>query len=295
MATALSKDKTVNMKSLAIQAQQLKDNNGNAVNVADLVTIGGTTGTVVATTGTITTLNGVPTAEIQTVDPSQKVVFFDDFLAGANLDPRNSSTAGAGTGNAALTKVSNSLNGEATLTTSSASGTNAQNASNLTLDELNFKASGGGLAFETRLKIDVITNAVIMVGFTDTISTTVELPICKTNAADTQASDATDACGIFFDTQGTTDTFWLGGVKADVDVTPLDSTVAPVAATYITLRVEVSAAGAVTGYVNGTSIGTIANAVTTSVALTPTIVVSNRTASVKVLTIDYWWVAATRA
>jgi len=38
MATAMAKHLTIEMKNLAIQAQQLKDNNGNAVDIADLVT-----------------------------------------------------------------------------------------------------------------------------------------------------------------------------------------------------------------------------------------------------------------
>lgn len=40
MATALSKTQTLNMRNQALQVQQLKDNSGNAVNVADLVGIG---------------------------------------------------------------------------------------------------------------------------------------------------------------------------------------------------------------------------------------------------------------
>lgn len=56
MATALHKTRTIDMQKMAIQVQQFKDNNGNAVDVADLVTIGATSGTGVFTTVTSTTV-----------------------------------------------------------------------------------------------------------------------------------------------------------------------------------------------------------------------------------------------
>lgn len=227
----------------------------------------------------------VPQAEMKAVDPSQKVVFFDDFLAAA-IDARISSTAGSGTGNQAATTVANGLNGRITLTSASDDGTHAANCTSLTLDQLNFKASEGNLVLETRLSIDDVSEAVLFVGFTDVISTTVELPIFL-NAADLD-SDATDACGIVYDVDATTDQWCHGGVKAGTDTTPAFSGTAPVDATMVTLRVEVTSAGAVRGFVNGTAIGAaVANAVTTTVALTPCIVVGNRSANQVIATVDY--------
>ena len=232
------------------------------------------------------------TAELNAVaDKSAKFLLFEDFYgtwAIGDAGPADtwSTTAGAGTGNAAATTVAASINGEVTIKSASDDGTHAQNASLLTGINLGFKANQGGLAIEARLKVDAITDVYVGVGFTDTISTTVELPIFL-NAADLD-SDATDACGVIFDTDATTDQWCHGGVKNGVDTTPAFSGSAPAADTYVIVRVEVSAAGAVQGFINGTAIGAaVANAVTATTALTPFIAVANRGAAQRVLTLDY--------
>ncbi len=236
--------------------------------------------------------NTATAAELSSTDLGAKSTFSDDFLA-AGIDSRISSTAGAGTGNAAAATVANGLNGEITLKSASDDGTHAQNCSTLTLDQLNYKANQGGLVMEARVKIDDVSEAVLFVGFTDTISTTVELPIFL-NAADLD-SDATDACGVVYDVDATTDQFCHGGVKAGTDTTPAFSGTAPVDATYFIVRVEVSAAGAVTGYINGTAIGAaVANAITETVAVTPAIVIGNRSANQVTATVDYFWAQGNR-
>lgn len=225
------------------------------------------------------------------VDPTSRVTFFDDFLA-AGISGEWSSTAGSGTGNEAATTVANGVSGEITLTSASDDGTHAANCSNLTMDQLNFKANQGDLVIQTRLKIDDVSEAVLFVGFTDTISTTVELPIFMNAAA--IDSDAADACGIVYDVDATNDYWTLGGVKAGTDTDPTQTATAPSDATYVTLRVEVSSAGAVTGYVDGVKIGTVANAVTATVALTPAIVIGNRSANQVIATVDYIYVGQDR-
>ena len=221
------------------------------------------------------------------------VQFFDDFLAGA-IEGRISSTGGSGANTQAATVVAGSLNGTITLTTSDADDTHAANSTNLTLDDLNFQAGNGGMTMEARIAVDDITAVAIFVGFTDVISTTVELPIFL-NAADLD-SDAANACGVIFDTDATTDEWCHGGVKANTDTTPAFSGTAPVNDTYVIVRVEVSAAGAVQGFINGTAIGAaVADAVTTTTPLTPCIVVSNRSAAQRVLTVDYIYAQQSRA
>lgn len=233
-----------------------------------------------------------PRLELRTVDPSQKVVFLDDFLAGA-IEGRISSTAGIGVGNAAATVVANSVSGEVTMVSSSTVVSHASDGTTLTLDQLNFKANQGALVMETRLKVDAITDVYFFVGFTDVISTTVEYPIFK--AADDIDSDAQNACGVCFDTGGTTDQFFQGGVKGDTDTAATHSGTAPSAGTYVTIRVEVSAAGAVQGFINGTAIGTAtANAVTITTALTPSIVIGNMGAAARTMTVDYLWCSQSR-
>lgn len=289
MATALPKQNTLDFRGNALQAQQLKDNDGNAVNVSELTSLTGTT----ASPAEVNILDGatVLTRELNELDSSAKFVLIEDFhgtwaIGDAGPADNWSTTAGAGTGNAGAVTVAAALNGEVTIKSASDDGTNAQNSSLLTAIGLAWKANSGGCAVEARLKVDAITDVHVGVGFTDTISTTVELPIFMT-AADLD-SDATDAAGIIFDTDATTDVIYVGGVKAGTDTTPQSSGIAMVADTYITLRVELSATGGVTGYINGTAVGTeVANAVTATTALTPYVVVSNRGAAQRVLTLDY--------
>lgn len=222
--------------------------------------------------------------EFSLVDLRARSYFYDDFLAAA-IEARLSSTAGSGTGNAAATTVAGAMNGTVTMKSASDNGTNAANGSSLTFDQLNWKANQGGCVFEARLQVDVITNCYMFVGFSDTISTTVECPTSLSGT--TPASDATDAAGFVFDTAATNDFWHLSGVKTDVDAAVINTGNAPVAATYQTLRVELDASGAVYGYINGAFIGSIASALTATVGLTPIIVISNRSATQKIMTIDY--------
>lgn len=230
------------------------------------------------------------TRQIQFARADKQVIFedFDGVFALANADKAAnwSSTAGSGSGNAAVTTVANSLCGEVTLKSASNDGTDAANCSSFTGKNLGWKANQGGLAFECRMKIDAITAAAFFVGFTDTISTTVEFPLYLVTTTLTATAD--NACGIGFDTDGTTAQFYHGGVKATTATAAAYSGSAPVANTYFHLRIDVSAAGAVRGFVNGVAIGAaVANACTITTAMTPCIVVNNRGAAQRILTIDF--------
>lgn len=233
--------------------------------------------------------NDVPQYALVADNPAAAFSLVEDFYgtwAIADAGPADtwSTTAGAGTGNAAAATVAGSINGEVTLKSASDDGTHAQNNSTFTGINLGFKANSGGLSMQARVKLDIIVGAYLFVGFTDVISTTVECPIYM-NAA-VLDSDADNACGIVFDTDATIDTFTLGGVKATVDTDPLVSSYAPVADTYVTLRVDVDEDGTVTGYVDGQLIGSVENAVTVTTALTPAIIVGNRDAAQITATID---------
>lgn len=239
--------------------------------------------------------------EIWTADPvffgsediTSKATFEDDFIG--TIKSAISSTAGSGTGNAAAT-ISAGDGGRVTLKSASDDGAHSANASTITLDTLDWSADAGGLVMETKLAIDDVSEAAIFIGFTDTISTTVEMPIYKTLGADTIDSDATDACGIGFDIDGFTDQFFQGGVKAGTDTAATHSGTAPTDLTFFKARVEVSAAGAVEGFIDDVSIGTAVDAaVTVTTALTPAIIVANRSANQIILTIDYIFVQQDRA
>jgi hypothetical protein len=226
-----------------------------------------------------------------------QLVLMEDFygtwaIGDAGPADTFSTTAGSGTGNQVATTVAGALNGTVTLKSASDDGAHGANCSTLTTINLGWKANSGGVAMGARLKIDDVSEAVMFVGFTDTISTTVELPIfLVTTAID---SDATDACGVGYDIDGTTDQFFHGGVKNGTDTTPVYKG-APVDNTYFTVRVEVSAAGAVQGFINDIPIGApVANAVTADVALCPAIVIGNRSANQVIATIDYIWATQSR-
>jgi hypothetical protein len=230
-------------------------------------------------------LDGDTRAELELVGLRARSTFIEDFLA-AGIDSRLSSTAGAGTANAALTTVAGAMSGTATLKSASDDGTNAQNCSSVTFDQLNWKASQGGLVFEVYCAIDDVSEAYLFIGFTDTISTTVECPISISGT--TAASDATDAAGIMYDIDATTDKFYVGGVSNNTDATPVANFVsAPSDATYFTARVEIDTTGKCTGYINGAKIGEVAAALRTTIGLTPAIVIGNRSANQVVLTVDY--------
>lgn len=219
------------------------------------------------------------------------VEYFTDFLGDA-LEDELAAGVGSGTGNAVA--LSAGVSGRVEIKTSSADAADSANASSIGLAGLNWKANQGGLMMEARVQIDNIAAVMLFVGFTDTLPGTVELPIYL-NGVDID-STATDACGVFFDTDGTTAQWGHGGVKADTDTAPAYLGSAPSAATWYTVRVEVSAAGAVQGYINNVPIpgGAIANAVTSTVALCPIVVACNRGGAARNVLVDYIHVQATR-
>lgn len=137
---------------------------------------------------------------------------------------------------------------------------------------LQWKAANGGLVFQARIALSAITNCYAFIGFTDQIAT-LEAPIMSAGSVNTITTNATDAVGVFFDTRMSAANWWMAGVKADVDATHQNSGYAPVAATYETWRIEVDSTGAAVFFRNGKPVGTkMSAALTTSVALTPVIV-----------------------
>jgi hypothetical protein len=233
---------------------------------------------------------GLTAGELAVLNPRAKHILFEDFfgtwaVGDAGPADRFVTTAGSGSGNASALTVAASLNGEIIMESATDDGTTAANNTSLTAINLGWQPDSGGLAIEARVKLDVITGAYLFVGFTDVISTTVEAPIFMNAAA--LDSDAANAFGMVFDTDATTDVWYLGGVATNTDVVPVAADAGPTADTYQVIRVEVSAAGVAEGFIDGVSIGTVASAVTVTTALTPTIVVGNRAAAQIIATVDY--------
>lgn len=219
--------------------------------------------------------------------------FFDDFL-GDVLADQWSGAAGADGQAVAPAILAGGLNGICRLTSGDAGDGTANDASILT-HTLNYKASSGGLYMRTRLKINTaVTNVCVNVGFTDVLATTtLEMPI--TISGTTLTTAATDAAVFVFDTAQTNDYWHAQGVKNNTDTAISNTSVAPAADTYTVLEVYIDNNGHAAFYIDGVLKASVANAVTTSVALTPVVAVEARTTTSKVVDIDYIEVRAKRA
>jgi hypothetical protein len=161
---------------------------------------------------------------------------------------------------------------------------------------LSWKANQGGLYCEWRVKTGIITDISIFVGLTDQ-SAALEMPVSLSTTTFTY--NAADAVGFLFDTAATTDTIRLVGVAATTGATAQDTSLAYVADTYRTLRVELSTTGVATFYIDGVQVGTaMTGAVTATVALTPVVAAFNRTTAngvTAIVTADYCDIGALRA
>lgn len=196
----------------------------------------------------------------------------------------------------ALITTAAQTNGVVKLTTGDA-GTNIA-ADGVSLSgALNWKAELGGLVMEVRLKLAVITTYALWVGFSDTIALVLPASIIST----TYTTENTDCVGFLFDTDATVDAWKLVSVANDVDTTEdlVDGNgdaIAPVAADYATLRIEVNSVGDSKFFYNGVQVGALHSASPRpSIALAPKIVLSNSsTTNSVVLDVDYIHVAQNR-
>lgn len=217
-----------------------------------------------------------------------KAAFFDDFLGDVLADQWNLvEGTDAATSDAAI--LAGGIGGVMRLTTGDAGTGLAADQVQVTM-ALQWQASNGGLSAETRVKFSQITDAYFFFGFTDQAAT-LEGPVVSAGSANTITTNASDAVGFMFDTRMTTDNLWLVGVKGDIDATAQDSGVAPVAAQYMTLRVDVDASGTAAFFINGLGVGTtMANAVTAATDLTP-VITASKTATATSMTVDTDYIA----
>jgi hypothetical protein len=229
----------------------------------------------------------------QIAAPGPRVVsFFDDFLGDVIADQWNLvEGTDSATSDAAI--LAGGIGGILRITTGDAGTGLAADMPQLT-QALQWQASNGGLVFEARIKLSAITTCYAFLGFTDLV--TLEAPIVSAASADTLTSNATDAVGFMFDTRMSTDNWWLVGVATDVDATHQNTGYAPVADTYETLRIEVTAAGVATFFRNGLQVGSsMAGAVTAAADLTPTIAVGKTSVAASMTAdLDYVHVAMAR-
>jgi hypothetical protein len=216
-------------------------------------------------------LSGVHGSQIAHSSPTT-VAWFEDFLGDVIPDQINF-VEGTDSTTSDFAVLASGNGGIGRFTTGDAGTGLAADMPQIT-QYLNWKAANGNLCFEVRFKMSRITNAYAFLGFTDNGS--LEAPITSAVSADTITTNATDAVGFMFDTRMTTVKWWLVGVANDVDATAQNSTFAPVADTYATFRIELTATGVATFYRNSVQVGvSMSGAVTPSIALTPTVAVGN--------------------
>ncbi len=173
----------------------------------------------------------------------------------------------------------------ARLTTGNTSTTSyAVNGVQRTVTTPYLKASFAPIRVGIRYKADLVTSMAFGFGLTDD-GTTFEQPI-GVDATTVQTNAATDAV-VFWFSSGVTVTNWQGlGVKAGVsNGSPVDTSVAPSAATYQFMEIAIDTSGNATFYINEASVGTMANAVTPTVALTPVVYGKSRAVVTRLL--DY--------
>lgn len=155
------------------------------------------------------------------------------------------------------------------------------------IGDTGYTLAAGAKTLEARLKISAITNAAFYFGWTDQ-KAALEIPIESAASADTITTNATDGIGFFFDTSMATDNIWLAGVNNGTDETHQNSAIAPVADTYITLRIVTNTSGDATFYINGAAVGSaMTTAAATGVTLYPTLAAMARSTASRTMTVDY--------
>lgn len=221
-------------------------------------------------------------------DGPGNIRLFDHFLGDVIKDQWSAAQGSDGQG-AIAAIVAGSIRGEVVLTAGDSDDING--ISCLTA-ALNWALTNGPMVFETRFKVASIEDVAFFIGMSDVLATTTKEETFSL-ATTTLGSAADDAFGFLFDTDATTDTIRLVGVRNGTDVTGAgtDTEIAPVDATYMVLRIEVTAAGVASFYIDGVLVGTLGTAAlpvcTIADALTPSIYVNGRTTATKTLTIDY--------
>ncbi len=165
---------------------------------------------------------------------------------------------------------------------------------------LMWQTDSGGLAMEVKVKLTTVAESILFVGFIDEVSidADVNLGIQASGTADVIKTEVGDAAGIIYDTsfQTSPTLFLLGSTINTAVTTAVVHASGPADDTYVTLRVELTAAGVLSGWVDGVAFGSsIAAAITVTDPLTPTVTVASNDTNESLATVDYIWVQQDRA
>ena len=171
--------------------------------------------------------------------PKGEVRYFEEFL-GDTLETDMTAISVTSSGTVALTNVE--IDGTVQLDTDTDTSDAAQIAGGL-----NYRVQDGALRLEARVKLDVITNVALVIGFNDQTGESDTVP--TTNSSDVFTAVATDFIGFSFDTNATTDVWTCAWTVADaVTAEPIANRqftgLAPVANKYDTFILELQDRGA---------------------------------------------------
>ncbi len=184
------------------------------------------------------------------------------------------------------------------LVTGNADGTTAADNSQIVFSScpIQLDDSGDPVTVEAKVRIaTAITDVSVFFGLTD-ITTADEEPF--TNSGDTITSNATDACGFLYDTDGTAQ-WWMCAVDSDTDDTgnaALGATAVPVADEWQHLKMEIAGDGSeIVFYIDGEPLGTLlATGVGPDVPLYATIIACSTTTTSKTVECDWIRLSGTR-
>ena len=222
-------------------------------------------------------------------------VLFDDFTGLAISATQFGVNKGSDAATVNFATLASQLYGVARATTGAGAGASmAVNGVQIN-GGLNYSANQDGVAVDIKVKISAITNIALFVGFTNQTSA-LQAPVTGSGAGDAFTYNAADAVGFVFDTAMTTKNLWAVGNKNSVAATAINSGQAPVAATFIRLRVELSKAGHARFLINGKTFGNVImqNAVTPATLLTPVVTAFTRAAGSATVDVDYIYAGGDR-
>lgn len=154
----------------------------------------------------------------------------------------------------------------------------------------------GPLAVEARVELRIITTTSVFVGFMGVNADDVAEPVTSTGATMTLAAAA--LAGFIFDSQLTAKEWHMpyngGTATAPTASGDVNSSVLPVAAESVVLRVEIDPDGTVRWYIDGVLKQTVANAVSTTTLLAAGVGAWGTTTTATDIDADYLAVEANR-
>uniref|UniRef100_A0A6M3KN54 Uncharacterized protein n=1 Tax=viral metagenome TaxID=1070528 RepID=A0A6M3KN54_9ZZZZ len=152
-------------------------------------------------------------------------------------------------------------------------------------------SAASACGMEAKAKISAITNVCVAIGFVDAKEATNDHIAGEiTDAALRDPTVTADAALFVFDTNQTTDVWYVGAINNNTIGTPVAAkgTLIPVANTYFKVRIQTDKVGNVTFYYNGVAVGYLPSAIAyaSTNLLTPYVGIISRSTGAAVCTVS---------